>query len=157
MSFDLEVISPVGFPADLGQKICAQLVYRGVEVEIYPSFQSSTWEGGFLPMKVLAMPQEYIGCLVRAPALSGFEVDFADHTASFRSPASRTTTEFALLCLSAAAMAKITGGRFDVPGEGLPASRKDPFEEAIELLKSFVSESTESDFRQYPFERWDPE
>ena len=154
MSFDLDVVSPVDFPSDLGVQICAHLRRHGVEVEIYPSFDVGTWQGGFLPMKVLAMPLEYIGCALQSPALSGFEVDFGPKRASFRSPACRTTTEFSLLSLSAAAIAEITGGRLEIPEADLPPSELDPFLEAIDLLKSFVAESTEEDRRQSPFEKW---
>lgn len=154
VSFDLNVVSSTEFPADLGLLLRERLRRHGVEVEVYPSFEVATWGGGFLPMKVLAMPAEFIGGALQSPALSGFEVDFRATTACFRSPASRTTTEFALLNLSAAAIAEITGGRLEMPEAGITSSENDPFDEAVDIVRGFVSESSEEDRRQYPFERW---
>ena len=71
--------------------------------------------------------------------------------------ACRTTTEFALLSLCAGAIAKINGGRLEMPGADLPTSGKDPISEGIEILSGFVEESTDEDRRQSRFERWEPE
>lgn len=154
MSFDLEVVSPAAFPDDLGARMVTELRKVGVEIDVYPNFTPSAWEGGFLPMKVLAIPAEYIGCALLYPALSGFEVSFDQRTAWFRSPAGRTTIEFALQCLCAAAVVKITGGHIVLSNGDITRSDQDPIQEAVRAAKDFAAESTESDRRQEVFERW---
>jgi hypothetical protein len=155
MSLTIAVTSTTGFSADLAPKVAALLRDIGVEIEVYPHFTPATWEGGFLPVKVLAMPRELVGVAFASPILSGVEIDFDGGVASLRSPASRSAVDCALFCLSAAAIAKVTGGRLEMDGVECPLSPEKPFSGAIETIESFVAEASESDLRQTPFVSWE--
>jgi hypothetical protein len=154
MSLDATITSASGFSADLAIQLSLLLGSVGVDIEICPGFAPATWEGGFLPMKVLAMPIALSGVPISSPILSGAEIDFDDGVASLRSPASRSVVDYAMFCLAAEAIARVTGGRLEVEGGECRLSA-DPFSDSVEAIRGFVMEASDDDFRQVPFESWD--
>ena len=93
MSLSFTITSSSGFPADLASQVSGLLRGVGAEIEIYPRFSPATWEGGFLPIKVLSLPEQLAGLLRSSPVLSGAEIDFDEGVASLRSPASRSVVD----------------------------------------------------------------
>jgi len=83
---------------------------HGFSVEILPSFDPDTWQGGFLPFKLVAIPDKYLFELSKMVQISGFEVSFASESAHFRSAMGRPLAELILQCYGAACLAVITNG-----------------------------------------------
>ena len=84
----------------------------GFSVEILPRFEPDTWQGGFLPIKLVAMPDKYLFGLPKVIQVSGFEVSFTPVSAHFRSAAGRPLAEVILQCYGAACLAVISDGAF---------------------------------------------
>jgi hypothetical protein len=81
---------------------------HGFAVEILPSFDPDTWKGGFLPFKLVRMPDKYLFGLLKVIQVSGFEVSFGPESAHFRSAMRRPLAELILQCYGAASLAVIT-------------------------------------------------
>jgi hypothetical protein len=113
MSFDLvvEMTNTTSLPS-LRQQWQAELVSHGFVVELLPSFHPGTWHGGFLPIKLISLPEKYLFGLPSIVQISGFEVSFAPSSAHFRSASGRPIAELALQCYGAATLAVITDGAY---------------------------------------------
>jgi hypothetical protein len=155
MSLSFAITSPRGFPVNLASKISELLRSIGVIIEIYPRFIPAEWVGGFLPIKVIAMPRSLIGVPFSSDIISGVELYFDDGVASLCSPASRSVADHTLFCLVAEAIARVTNGRLEMEGCECMLSPDQPFFDTIEAAESFALEATENDLRQVPFICWE--
>ena len=91
---------------------------HGFSVEILPSFDPATWQGGFLPIKLVSMPDKYLFGLPKVVQISGFEVSFGPESAHFRSAMGWPLAELILQCYGAASLAVITAGLYHDPQTG---------------------------------------
>ena len=117
MSFELVVEMKSGVK-DLRQSWQDEINSHGFSVEILPSFDPASWQGGFLPMKLIAIPDKYLFGLPKVIQISGFEVDFGPESAHFRTAMGRTIAELILQCYGAACLAVVTKGVYHDPQTG---------------------------------------
>jgi hypothetical protein len=103
---------------NLRQRWQAEINSHGFSVEILPSFDPDTWKGGFLPIKLVSMPDKYLFGLPKVVQISGFEVSLVSESAHFRSAMGRPLAELILQCYGAASLAVITGGIYHDPQTG---------------------------------------
>jgi hypothetical protein len=127
---------------------------HGVELEIWPSFQPATWQGGFLPMRLRGAPAELVGVPISEDAAAGIEVWFDESGAYFRSAAGRTTTEFALQCLGAALLAELGNGSYFDPQAGETHASADAVAAARREIESFVAGAEDEELLVQPFPGW---
>lgn len=153
MAFELTISTP-DLPADLKSQWESALAPHGFDVEICPDFTPTNWGGGFLPFHVRAAPENLIGFPLPGDAVSGFEVDFMADMAHFRSASGRPTTEFALLCLSAATLAQLTGGFYCDPQSGGEHAAADAVPVALGEIESFLRTARDSEFVNHAFPGW---
>ena len=130
MSFELVVEMKCGVN-NLRQRWQDEINSHGFSVEILPSFDPASWQGGFLPIKLSAMPDKYLFGLPKAIQISGFEVDFGTESAHFRTAMGRTITELILQCYGAACLAVITNGATMIRRLASPLRAIPPFSEPI--------------------------
>jgi hypothetical protein len=154
MAFELTVAGTHSIPANLSELWPEALRRHGIICAIYPGFSPGTWKGGFLPFRVDAMPSTLIGIELKAPALSGFEVDFHGDSAFFRSAMGRTSTEFALLCLCAAELACMTDGVYRDPQSGKDHQGEDAGTAALAEIKGLLAYGGRGLLTQHPFSAW---
>lgn len=109
MAFEL-VIEMKTSVTNLRQQWQEEINSHGFSVEILPSLDPDTWQGGFLPIKLVAMPDKYLFGLPKVVQISGFEVSFGPESAHFRSAMGRPVAELILQCYGAASLAVITDG-----------------------------------------------
>lgn len=109
MAFEL-VVEMRADAKDLRQRWQEEINSHGFTVEILPSFDVKTWRGGFLPIKLAAMPDKYLFGLPEVIQISGFEISFGPESAHFRSAMGRPLAELILQCYGAASLAVITKG-----------------------------------------------
>jgi hypothetical protein len=117
MSFELIVEIKSGV-TNLRQRWQDEINSHGFSVEILPSFDPATWQGGFLPMKLTTIPDKYLLGLPKVIQIAGFEVDLSPESAHFRTVAGRTIAELTLQCYGAACLAVITNGIYHDPQTG---------------------------------------
>lgn len=109
MAFELVVEMKTGVK-NLRQRWEEAINLHGFSVEILPSFDPVMWQGGFLPIKLIAMPDRYQFGLPKVVQISGFEVSFGTESAHLRSAMGRPLAELILQCYGAASLAVITDG-----------------------------------------------
>lgn len=109
MSFELVVEMKSGVK-NLRQRWQDEINSHDFSVEILPSFDPAIWRGGFLPIKLTALPDKYMFGLPKVIQIAGFEVDFGPESGHFRTAAGRTIAELILQCYGAACLAVITNG-----------------------------------------------
>src|SRR6185436_5066351 len=124
---------------------------HGIVCAVYPGFSPENWNGGFLPFRVDAIPSILLGTELKAPAPSGFEVDFDGALASRRSAMGRTSTEFALLCLCAAELACMTDGVYRDPQSGKDHHGDDARRAALAEIKGLLAYGDPRLLTQHPF------
>jgi hypothetical protein len=117
MAFEL-VVEMKTSVKDLRQRWQDEISSHGLSVEILPSFTPNTWQGGFLPIKLVAIPDKYLFGLPKVVQISGFEVSFGPQSAHFRSAMGRPLAELILQCYGAASLAVITNGGYHDPQTG---------------------------------------
>jgi hypothetical protein len=117
MSFELVVEIKSGV-RNLRQLWQDEINSHGFAVEILPSFDQATWQGGFLPIKLSLIPDKYLFGLPKVIQISGFEIDFGPESAHFRTAMGRTLVELTLQCYGAACLAVITKGIYHDPQSG---------------------------------------
>ena len=117
MAFEL-VVEMKTRVTDLRQDWQQEINSHGFCVEILPSFNPDTWQGGFLPIKLVSMPDRYLFGLPKIAQISGFEVSFQPESAHFRSAMGRSLAELVLQCYGAASLAVITNGVYLDPQTG---------------------------------------
>ena len=133
MSIQISVYAEA-LPEDLEVRWREALAQHGFQLELYPGFAVSSWQGGFVPMS-LRMPESLAAAerYGTDPILTGCELDIAlvepsEHDPAglppvvasllsiaqvgvhFRSATGRTVAEFRALVLSAGAVAYATDG-----------------------------------------------
>ena len=126
----------------------------GFELEICPGFEPQTWNGGFVPMKVRRAPQELVGIDLPNDAVSGFELWINETTADFRSGAGRPTTEFAIQCIGAALLARLTNGTYVDPQEGARYPAAEALDAALREVKAFVAGARDRELVHDRFPGW---
>lgn len=153
MSYDLTV-EYIGLPDDLKSRWEEAFSSVGFELEICPGFEPETWKGGFVPMKVRRAPRELVGINLPNDAVSGFELWIEDTEADFRSGAGRPTTEFAIQCIGAALLARLTSGSYVDPQEGARYSAAEALDAAVREVKAFVADARDRELVHHPFPGW---
>ncbi len=154
MSFELIVACRDPVPADLRDRWSASLTKHGIKCDIHPEFSPDNWGGGLLPFKVDSIPRDLIDADLLSPAISGFEIDFNENTAFFRSAMGRTTTEFALLCLCAAELVSMTSGEWHDPQSGACHTAATAVQAALDEIKATLAHPGTADRTQRRFEGW---
>ena len=147
MAFELTVAGTHSIPPNLSELWPEALRPHGIACAIHPEFSPGTW-------KVDAMPSTLIGTELKAPALSGFEVNFRGDSAFFRSAMGRTSTEFALLCLCAAELACMTDGVYRDPQSGKDHQGEDARTAALAEIKGLLACGGRGLLTQHPFSAW---
>ena len=109
MAFEL-VVEMKSSVKNLRQRWQEEINCHGFSVEILPSFDPATWQGGFLPIKLVSMPDKYLFGLAKVVQISGFEVSFGAESAHFRSAMGVPLAELILQCYGAASDARANGG-----------------------------------------------
>jgi hypothetical protein len=117
MAFELVVEMKTSVKS-LRQRWQEEINSHGFSSEILPSFDPDRWQGGFLPIKLVAMPDKYLFGLPKVVQISGFEVSFGPGSAHFRSAMGRPLAELILKCYGAASLAVITNGVYHDPQTG---------------------------------------
>jgi hypothetical protein len=117
MSFELVVKMRSGVK-NLRERWQDEINSHGFVVEILPSFDPATWQGGFLPIKLVALPDKYLFGLPKITQIAGFEVSFGPEWAHFRTAMRRTLAELILQCYGAACLAVSTDGVYHDPQTG---------------------------------------
>jgi hypothetical protein len=117
MAFEL-VVEMQTRVKNLRQRWQEEINSHGFSVEILPSFDPDTWQGGFLTIKFVSMPDKYLFGLPKVVQMSGFEVSFGPRVAHFRSPMGRPLAALILQCYGAASLAVITNGVYHDPQTG---------------------------------------
>jgi hypothetical protein len=153
MSFEL-VVEMKSDVTNLRQRWQDEISSHGFSVEILPSFEPATWQGGFLPIKLAAIPDKYRFGLPQVIQISGFEVDFGPESAHLRTAMGRTVAELILQCYGAACLAVITNGVYQDPQtgdsfEGASAIQRADWE--IMAYQPYVDQRarTQHEFRQW--------
>jgi hypothetical protein len=128
---------------------------HGFCIEIHPSFVVDEWKGGFLPIKLVSMPEKYLFGLPKVIQISGFEVSFGSKSAHFRSAMGRPLAELIIQCYCAASLAVITDGVYHDPqtGEsfdGVSAIARADWE--IMAYEPYIDENARA---QHEFTTWD--
>jgi len=155
MAFELIVACCDRVPVDLRERWPASLTKHDIQGEIHPGFTTpDDWGGGFLPFRIDAIPHNLIDAAPLAPAITGFEVDFHETSAHFRSAMGRTCSEFALLCLCAAELAMMTSGEIHDPQTGESYAAGDARQAALNEIRDTLAYPGAADRKQYPFESW---
>lgn len=109
MAFEL-VVEMKSSVRELRQRWEQEINSHGFLVEILPSFERETWQGGFLPIKLAALRDKYQFGFPKVVQISGCEVSFGRESAHFRTAMGRPLAELILQCYGAASLAVITNG-----------------------------------------------
>ncbi len=153
MAFELTV--QYGNPiTKMKQLLEAELLGQGISVEIWPGFEPRDWGGGFLPIKLVNLPNEYLFGLNQVVQISGFEVNFTDCYAHLRSAMGRPIAELILTCHAAAALAVISNGVYHdlQAGEAIPANKA--VARAKQEVLAYVPFLDRRAKVQHPFTKW---
>lgn len=153
MSFELTITTPTR-PTNLRELMEREFASHGFDVEVYPKFEHKTWAGGFLPFRVARAPVALVGVTLDQPVVSGFELTFSKDAAHLRTSNGRTTTEFALQCLSGAILAKVCGGHYIDDQNGITCSPMEAIAAAIKETKEFLKTAREHELAKHPFPGW---
>jgi hypothetical protein len=153
MAFELSVLMRARVD-DLRSRWQDEINAQGFHVEIMPSFRHEKWAGGFLPIKIVSMPQAYLFGLQNVTQLSGFEVDFQPQSAHFRSGMGRTVAELVMQCYGAATLAVITNGVYHDPQTGDSFEGAAALERAHLEILDYAPYIDDRSKRQHAFTRW---
>lgn len=153
MSFDLvvEIKSSVN---NLRQRWQDEINSHGFTVEIFPQFDPMSWQGGHLPIKLIAMPDKYLFGLPKMIQISGFEVDFETNSAHFRSAMGRPLAELILQCYGAACLAVITNGVYHDPQAGESFEGDSALQRADQEIMAYEPYIDHHARAQHPFTQW---
>ena len=158
MSFDI-VVEHRALPGGLRASWQSSLAREGFEVEICPDFQPATWEGGFLPMKVISAPEALIGLPLDETTVSGCEVRFDEgeggkRVAAFRFGDGGPTTEHAIVCMAAALLAELTNGTYVDPQAGTETPGREAVAAAKATIGAFLENAGPEQFVHHAFPGW---
>jgi hypothetical protein len=127
---------------------------HGFSVEILPAFDPDTWQGGFLPIKLVAMPDKYLFRLPKVVQIAGFEVDFRTESAVLRTATGRTLADLILQCFGAASLAIITDGVYHDPQTGESFKGPSAIARADWEMKAYVPYIDQRARTQHEFTCW---
>ena len=127
---------------------------HGFSVEIMPSFDPDTWQGGFLPVKLIALPDKYLFGLPKVVQISGFEVSFGPESAHFRSAMGRPLAELILQCYGAASLAVISNGVYHDPQTGESFEGASAINRADWEIMAYVPYIDHHARAQHEFTKW---
>ena len=147
MSFSLEVQTEKR-PSDLASIWKPALAQRGMSVEFPPNFSLGN-SSGVLVVKVLAAPPELTRLEVAAPTAGYFEFWVDEEGFGFSTASGRTTVDFALQCLCAAALSEHVDGVYVDPQMSESARGDEAFKLAMAEIDYFISEPDEEVFREF--------
>lgn len=147
MSFTLEVQTDKR-PSDLAAIWKPALARRGMTVEFPPGFSLESCSG-VLVVKVLSAPSNLTRIEVKSAVAGYFELWADDEGFGFSTASGRTTVDFALQCLCAAALAEHLDGVYVDPQMTESARGAEAFGLAMEEINYFISEPDEEVFREF--------
>jgi hypothetical protein len=147
MAFSLEVQSNVR-PANLAGIWMPALAKHGLKVEFPPDFASEC-RTGVLIIKVLSAPASLTRQDVNEPASAYFEFWTDEDGFGFSTATGRTTVDFAVQCLCAAALAEHLDALYVDPQMGESAKGADAFRLAMAEIEYFISVPDEEIFRKF--------
>jgi hypothetical protein len=147
MAFLLEVQTPKR-PSDLVAIWKPALAQRGIVVEFPPGFKLEN-SSAVLVVKVLAAPASLTRLQVSRLVAGYFEVWCDEEGFGFRTASGRTTVDFALQCLCAAALAEHLDGLYVDPQMGESARGNDAFRLAMAEIGQFIEDPDEEVFRDF--------
>ncbi|MBS0201906.1 MAG: hypothetical protein JSS49_03340 [Planctomycetes bacterium] len=127
---------------------------HGFVVEILPLFDRDTWRGGFLPFKLMALPEKYLFGLTNSVQISGFEVSFASDSAHFRSASGRPIAELILQCYGAASLAVICNGLYHDLQSGHSFEGAAAIKQAHSEIMAYQPYIDQHARVQHPFTKW---
>ena len=153
MAFEL-VVEMRSVVENLRESWQAEINSNGFVVELLPSFEAATWQGGFLPIKLVKMPDKYLFGLPNVTQISGFEVEFGPESGHFRSATGRTIAELALQCYGAACLAVITGGAYYDLQTGDSFEGVTAIEQADAVILAYEPYMDDAAREQHPFTQW---
>jgi len=147
MSFSLEVQTEKR-PSDLVAIWKPALEQRRMAVEFPPDFNLEG-SSGVLVVKVLSAPPELTRLEVKTPVAGYFEFWVDEDGFGFGTASGRTTVDFALQCLCAAALAEHLDAVYVDPQMSESARGAGAFRLAMAEIEYFVSEPNEEVFRDF--------
>jgi hypothetical protein len=128
------------------------------DFELYPDFDPSTWEGGFLPVRMTPMAGSRSPALQRYgtdPLAAGFELTLGDASATFRTASGRTAADFRAQCLAAATLAALTDGLYIDGQSGGSYEGDEAIEAALDEIASFEEHADEGAWIHDVFRSWE--
>ncbi|GJJ03008.1 hypothetical protein RugamoR64_35460 [Duganella rhizosphaerae] len=147
MAFSLEVQSNLR-PANLPAIWIPALAKRGITAEFPPDF-SSECKTGVLIIKVLSSPASLTRLDVNVAASAYFEFWTDEDGFGFSTASGRTTVDFAVQCLCAAALAEHLDALYVDPQMGESAKGVDAYRLAMVEIESFISTPDEEVDREF--------
>ena len=147
MAFSLEVQSSVR-PVSLPAIWVPALAKHGIAIEFPPDF-SVEYKTGVLIMKVLAAPAKLTREDVNEPASAYFEFWTDEEGFGFSTASGRSTVDFAVQCLCAAALAEHLDAIYVDPQMGQSARGADAYRLAMEEIEYFISTPDEEVYRKF--------
>ena len=153
MAFELSVALTKSLENEK-QNIENEFSKLGFKLELCPDFELKTWEGGFLPIKLIELPQQYLFNLSQIIQISGFELYYEDQHASLRTAMGRTIAELILQCYFAAIMTYLSEGTYIDPQTGNAFEGKDALKRAHEEIMEYEEFIDDSSKKQHTFTKW---
>lgn len=147
MAFSLEVQSNIR-PTNLPAIWVPALAKHDIAVEFPPNFLSEC-KTGVLIIKVLSSPARLTREDVNEPASAYFEFWSDEEGFGFSTASGRSTVDFAVQCLCAAALAEHLDALYVDPQMGESAKGADAFRLAMEEIECFISTPDEEIYRKF--------
>lgn len=147
MSFSLEVQTQRR-PSDLVAIWKPALAKRGMVVDFPPGFNLENCSG-VVVAKVMLAPSSLTRLEVKNAVAGYFEFWADEEGFGFSTASGRTTVDFALQCLCAAALAENLDAVYVDPQMGESARGADAFRLAMAEIDYFISEPNEEVFREF--------
>jgi hypothetical protein len=142
MGFSLEVKTSEA--QDMASVWRAALNQRGIDAEFKPGL-SIDKDGGIVVVKVLSAPAHLVGVDLKQTVAAYFEAWVDEDGVGFNTAAGRTTVDFAVQCLCAAALAEHAQAEYFDPQMNESAHGADAYRLAMEEIESFVSDPDNPD------------
>jgi hypothetical protein len=153
MAFEL-VVDMKTSVKNLRQRWQEEINSHGFSVEILPSFDPATWQGGYLPIKLVSMPDKYLFGLPKVVQISGFEVSLGPESAHFRSAMGRPLAELILQCYGAASLAAVSNGVYHDPQTGESFEGASAINRADWEIMAYVPYIDHRARTQHEFTKW---
>jgi hypothetical protein len=95
-----------------------------------------------------------IGVNLEEPVAAGFEIRFDRESAHLGTAMGRTTIDFAQQCFGAAILAKLSGGEYTDPQNGLGCDALDAFGAAEVEVKNNLNSARPEELAKHQFPGW---